>query len=250
MTHFAPVTVIIPARMASERFPGKVLAADTGWPLVRHVWEQARQAKRPQRIVIATDDARVADAAAGFGAECVMTSPDCGNGTERVAEAARTLGPASRGAGEGIIVNVQGDEPELAPELIDRAVGALEQTGASMATIAAPMGADEDPGDPNIVKVVCSVPRDGAALALYFSRAPAAARPLKHIGLYVYTADFLELYLSLAPALLEQAEKLEQLRVLEHGFAIGVAICEEGGASRGIDTPEQYAAFVERWGRR
>lgn len=250
----APATVIIPARMASERFPGKMLAADTGWPLVRHAWEQARKASRPHRIVIATDDQRIADAAARFGAECVMTSPDHPNGTSRIAEAARALGLADHSAGEGVIVNVQGDEPELEPELIDRAVAALERAGASMATIASPMAADEDPADPNIVKVACAIPQDGIALALYFSRAPipwprdpapTPARPLKHIGLYTYTAEFLQTYISLPPAPLEQIEKLEQLRVLEHGFAVAVAICP--ARSRGIDTPEQYAAFVQRW---
>jgi 3-deoxy-manno-octulosonate cytidylyltransferase (CMP-KDO synthetase) len=250
MGDFSPaaVTVIIPARMASERFPGKVLAGDTGWPLIRHVWERVRKATSPQRIVIATDDQRVAAAAAGFGAECVMTSSDCANGTMRVAEAARRLDLPP----DDIVVNVQGDEPELEPDLIDRAAAALGLTGASMATIAAPMGDDEDAADPNIVKVAGAEPHDGVAMALYFSRSripyprdPAAPGPLRHIGLYAYRVDFLDKYVLLSPTPLEQAEKLEQLRVLEHNFAIAVAICHS--QSHSIDTPEQYGAFVERW---
>lgn len=253
MTEQAPVTVIIPARMASERFPGKVLASETGWPLIRHVWEQARKAKRPQQVVIATDDARVADAAEAFGAKVVLTSPACPNGTARVAEAAEALGLITPGEPrDDIIVNVQGDEPELEPELIDRAVEAMERFGAPMGTIAAPMEAGEDPADSNIVKVVFTELEGDVAVALYFSRSPipyprdaAAAQYFKHIGLYAYTAEFLEIYPHLDASPLEQAEKLEQLRALQGNFAIAVAVCN--ATSHGIDTPEQYAAFVARW---
>ncbi len=252
-----PLTVIIPARMGSQRFPGKVLADQTGWPLIRHVWDRARQSRRAARIVIATDDQRIADAAAAFGAEALLTSPHHANGTMRIEEAARLLALAD----DEIVVNVQGDEPELEPELIDLAAGAMETTGAPMATVASPFRAmshaaradlpAEDPADANIVKVVTTIPRDGVALALYFSRAriphprAEAPPPHKHIGLYAYRASFLREYVNLPPTPLEQAEMLEQLRVLEHGRQIAVALRRV--ETTGIDTPEQYHAFVARW---
>lgn len=241
--------VIIPARMASTRFPGKVLADKTGKPLIEHVWERARLARCAERIVIATDDGRVARAARAFGAECVLTSPDHPNGTSRLAEAAAKLGLP----GDAVVVNAQGDEPELEPSLIDAAVGALESSGAPVATAAAPFWTDEDPGNPNLVKVV--VAADGTAL--YFSRAlipferdagKGRVRPLKHLGLYVYRRSFLDEYLRLPPTDLEATEQLEQLRVLWHGRRIAVAVADVRTFG-GIDTPEQYDAFVARWKR-
>lgn len=242
------VVVMIPARMASVRFPGKMLADRTGRPLIRHVWEAARGARCATRLVVATDDERIAGVVRDFGGEAVMTRADHPNGTSRLAEAARALGLS-----EGdVVVNVQGDEPELDPSLIDAAVDALRGSGAPMATVAVPFGESEDPRDPNVVKVVCRA--DGTAM--YFSRSlipfvrdPGAGphrRPLKHLGLYVYRRPFLDTYVALPPTALERAESLEQLRVLEHGHAIAVAV----GAARahaGIDTPEQYEAFVARW---
>ena len=242
-----PVTVIIPARMGSERFPGKVLANETGWPLVRHVWEQARRASVAKRVVIATDDQRVCDAAADFGAECALTSPEHANGTMRIEEAARSLGLDTG----GIVVNVQGDEPEVEPALIDLVARAIDRSGAPMATVGSPLSPHEDPADPNIVKVVTTVPDGDLARALYFSRAriphPRAQRApaLKHIGLYAYQGSFLREYIAMAPTPLEQSEKLEQLRVLECGRSIAVVIRRV--KSTGIDTPEQYRAFVARW---
>jgi 3-deoxy-manno-octulosonate cytidylyltransferase (CMP-KDO synthetase) len=241
-----PVVVIIPARMASSRFPGKVLADRTGKPLIRHVYEAAGAAASAQRVVIATDDARVAAAAAGFKAECVMTRADHPNGTSRLAEAASKLGlPA-----DAIVVNAQGDEPELEPSLIDAAVGAL--AGCPMATVAVPFSPDEDPRNPNLVKVV--VRADGRAM--YFSRAliplardgpgAGAVRPLKHIGLYAYRRLFLDTYVTLPESPLERTEQLEQLRVLWHGHDIAVAV-RDVRTFGGIDTPEQYEAFVARW---
>jgi 3-deoxy-manno-octulosonate cytidylyltransferase (CMP-KDO synthetase) len=249
------ISILIPARMASSRFPGKVLADSTGRPLIQHVWEAAGRAacvKAGARVVVATDDERVRAAVTGFGGEAVMTSPDHPNGTSRLAEAAAKLGLGA----DATVVNVQGDEPELEPALIDAAVGALNDpaAGAPMATVALPFGPDEDPADPNLVKVVRRL--DGTAM--YFSRAlipfvrdgggggDEHARPLKHVGLYAYRRTFLDTYLSLTPTTLEKTEQLEQLRVLYYGHRIAVAV----GASRsfgGIDTPEQYAAFVERW---
>lgn len=231
---------IIPARLGSTRFPRKVLADRTGKPLIRHVWDRARRAA-VSRAVVATDAEEVAAAVRAFGGQAVMTRPDHPNGTSRLAEAAAVLGLAPG----TLVVNVQGDEPEIEPEAINAAIAAARASAAPVATLAAPFTADESPDDPNIVKVV--VRRDGTAL--YFSRAripfprtPAAA--LRHIGLYAYRAGFLAEYVRLDPTPLEAAESLEQLRVLEHGHAIAVAV--HPSTSRGIDTPEQYDAFVRR----
>jgi len=253
-----PVTIIIPARLGSTRFPAKVLADATGRPLIRHVWESAssafQTAGRNANVVVATDDNRVLAACRSFGAQCVMTSPRHPNGTSRLSEAARTLGLDD----EHIVVNVQGDEPELDPRLIEAAVGSLETSGAEVATIASPFRHAQDHRDPNIVK--CVLRRD--ATALYFSRAAipcdrdAAASPpppgrttppaaLRHVGLYAYRAGFLHRYAAMEPTPLEQLEKLEQLRVLEHGFRIAVAVMDS--SHEGIDTPDQYLRFVERW---
>lgn len=238
--------VIIPARLGSTRFPEKVLASGTGRPLIAHVWEAARRAGCAARVVVAADDPRIAEACKGFGAECFMTRPDHPNGTSRLAEASTLL---SLGDSE-VVVNVQGDEPELDPVLIDAAVGALASTGAEVATVASPINDPRLHADPHIVKVVLRLD----STALYFSRAPiplnrdAGATPprlLRHVGLYAYSAGFLRRYASLSPTPLEQAEKLEQLRVLEHGFRIAVAV--RGSNHEGIDTPEQYARFVARW---
>lgn len=248
----ARATVIIPARLGSSRFPGKVLASETGKPLVQHVAEAARLARCAARVVVATDSPRVRDALAAWGTEVVLTSPDHPNGTSRLAEAARVLGLAP----EAIVVNAQGDEPEMPGPVIDAAVGALVECGAggagvAIGTAAAPL---DDPGEaanPNVVKVV----RDLRGRALYFSRAaiphdrdgtrdPAAA-PLRHVGVYAYRRAFLEAYTALPATPLERSEQLEQLRALEHGHGIAVALVP--AAHAGIDTPEQYAAFVARW---
>ncbi len=244
---------IIPARLASVRFPRKMLASDTGMPLVQHVVERALQAKSLSRVVVATDAEEIAKACEGFGATVVMTSSDHPNGTSRLAEAADKLGLAD----DAIAVNAQGDEPEMEPSVIDAAVDALRTAPANVpaSTVASPFAPDDDVTSPDIVKVVRSV--DGRAL--YFSRAPIpadrdgdaaqqlgeGAQALKHIGIYCYRRAFLKTYAALAPTPLEQSERLEQLRILEHGYAIMVAI--HPSRSCGIDTPQQYAAFVARW---
>jgi len=242
MTH-PTATAIIPARYASARFAGKVLADRTGKPLIQHVHERAARASLVDRVIVATDDERIVDAVAAFGGEAVMTSPDHANGTSRIAEVARSLD-------DEIIVNVQADEPEIEPDLIDLAIRALAgRAEVPMATLASPFARGEDPADPNIVKVVV----DEAGRALYFSRAliphhrdgTGTRPPLKHVGLYVYRRDFLLTYVTLPPTPLEQAERLEQLRVLEHGYPIAVAVAEV--PHHGIDTAQQYEAFVERW---
>lgn len=240
-----PVVAIIPARLASSRFPDKVLADRTGKPLIQHVWEAARRARSLERVVVAVDDERVRRAVMGFGGEAIMTRVDHPNGTSRLHEAARSLGLPD----DAILANVQGDEPDVDPGVIDAAVELLRASPAPVATVASPFAPGEDPANPNIVKVVLR--RDGTAL--YFSRSPiphprqgATHRepPLKHVGLYVYRAGFLRTYAALAPTPLEQTEMLEQLRVIEHGHAIAVAV--RPVSSVGIDTPEQYAAFVAR----
>ena len=246
---------VIPARYDSSRFPGKALAADTGRPLIVHVAQRVRLAETVQRVIVATDDDRIRAAVEAHGVEAVMTGREHVNGTSRIAEIAPSIDAE-------FIVNVQGDEPEIDPHLIDLAVDVLaEHDECPMSTVASPFADDEDPADPNIVKVVV----DRSGRALYFSRAlipfdrgggsarakPQAAggakpqaAPLKHVGMYVYRRPFLDEYVRLEPTPLERAERLEQLRVLEHGYDIAVAIgCAH---HHGIDTPEQYAAFVKR----
>ncbi len=250
-----PAIGLIPARLGSTRFPGKMLASETGRALVLHTLDAARNSDRLGRVVVATDAPEIADVVNAAGGEAVLTSAAHPNGTSRLAEAADLLGLADT----TVVVNVQGDEPEIDPALIDLAVDALVGSGADVATVGSPFGPDQDPSDPNIVKVVV----DCRGRALYFSRSPipfdrdsarpadgmyttgGAAGPLKHVGLYVYRAGFLRRYVTLAETPLEQTERLEQLRVLEHGGTIAVAVAEAHHV--GIDTPEQYAAFVQRW---
>lgn len=236
---------IIPARYDSSRFPGKMLASRTGKPLIQHVWEQARKAKRARRLLIATDDARIADAARAFGAEVVLTAASHSNGTSRIEEAVRLASVR-----EEIIINVQGDEPTIDPSLIDAVAEALmADPGAPVATIASPLDSPDDEANPNVVKVARSL----NGRALYFSRSnipfhrsgPAPAR-LRHVGLYAYRREFLPVYVGLTPTALEQAESLEQLRILEHGHAIAVAV--RSSTHCGIDTPEQYERFVAAYG--
>lgn len=238
---------IIPARLASSRLPRKVLLDRTGKPLIQHVWEAARHARTLDRLILAVDTPEVADACHRFGAEVVMTRIDHTSGTSRLAEAAHALSLSA----DDIIVNVQGDEPEMDAGAIDAAVNALKAADHSvpMATIGSPFAADEDPNNPAIVKVVT----DRTGRAMYFSRSPIPhhrdggtreAGLLRHVGLYVYRRPFLDVYQNLAPTPLERTEVLEQLRVLEHGYAIAVAV--HPCSSQGIDTPEQYQAFVAR----
>ncbi len=251
-----PAVAIIPARLGSTRFPRKVLASATGKPLIQHVCEAAATCPGIGRIVVATDAEEVAAAVRGFGGEAVMTAESHPNGTSRINEAAETLALAP----SRLVVNLQGDEPEIAPDAVARSIEALLRTPdpapAMIGTAAAPFGPGENVGDPNAVKVVINRAGD----ALYFSRAPIphvrdpgepidpGARPLRHIGIYVYRRSFLARYAAMAPSPLEQAEKLEQLRALENGCRIAVGLT--GSRHAGIDTPEQYEAFVRRWRER
>ncbi|OGD22485.1 MAG: 3-deoxy-manno-octulosonate cytidylyltransferase [Candidatus Aminicenantes bacterium RBG_13_59_9] len=219
---------VIPARYASTRFPGKPLALILGRPMLQWVYEAAAKAGSLERVIIATDDARIFEQAGLFGAEAVMTSPDHASGTDRVAETAAGLDVP-------IVVNIQGDEPLLRPEMIDGLVSALQDDSVTMASLMTRAGR-EDVLDRNTVKVVVDV----RGFALYFSRFPipfgATGDFFKHIGMYGYRRDFL-LGLSRMPATgLEKVEKLEQLRVLENGFKIKMVECD--GPSLSVDSPE------------
>jgi len=240
---------VIPARYASTRFPGKPLANRTGKYLIQHVYERVRQARSVDRVIVATDDERIAAAVRSFGGEAAMTRADHPSGTDRIAEVAASLDAC-------LVLNVQGDEPEIEPSSIDMLLDLMNShPEASMGTLACPFPADADPADPNAVKVV--VDHDG--FALYFSRslipyprdaagkAGAPGNWLLHLGIYAYRRDFLLSYAKLRPSRLEQIEKLEQLRALENGHRIAVGLVSRAGI--GIDTPQDYEAFVRRTSR-
>ncbi len=238
---------MIPTRLGSTRFPGKALADETGRPLILHVVDRARAALSVERVIVTAPDPEIIRIVEEAGVEAIETSFDHPNGTSRLAEVADRL--ASELPTDAIIVNVQGDEPELDPAAIDAVILALNNDSeADMSTIATPFGPDGDPADPNQVKVVIGL----NGQAIYFSRSlipfdrdAVGATPLRHVGLYAYRRDFLQRFASWPESPLEQAERLEQLRVLEHGGRIAVAI--HASDCGGIDTPEQYAAFVARW---
>jgi 3-deoxy-manno-octulosonate cytidylyltransferase (CMP-KDO synthetase) len=240
MTKF---TVVIPARHASTRLPGKMLADIAGRPMVVHVAERA-QASGAAEVIVATDHQDIADAVTRHGHTALMTNTDHASGTDRIAEVAARRGYAA----DAIIVNVQGDEPLIEPALISAAAGQLAlNAAAAIATVCAPIMQAADFMNPNIVKVVL----DKHGYALYFSRAtipfardafaggipvlPAGLPAYRHIGLYAYRAAFLANYAQLAPAPLEQFEALEQLRALWHGYRISVAITA-AAPHAGIDT--------------
>ena len=232
------VVAVIPARYASTRLPGKPLLADTGKTLIQHVYEQAKKCADLDRVLVATDDERILNAVHEFGGEAVMTSVHNPSGTDRVAEAVRSM-DCER------VVNLQGDEPDIEPALISSLIGLLDQ--AEMATLATPFATDADSVLSSRVKVVI----DRHHNALYFSRSRipyvngTSTPALLHIGIYAYRKSFLLNYVALDRTPLEQAEKLEQLRALEHGYKIKVGIVK-WNSTGGIDTPEDYAAFVRR----
>lgn len=246
---FSTSYVVIPARLASTRLPRKLLLAETGKPLLQHTYEAAQRAHRPSGLCVAADHDELARVVRAFGGDVRMTSPLCASGTDRVAEVARTLDDAD------IIVNVQGDEPELPGRSIDRVIELLEENPQMvMSTLATPIRRREVLEDPSCVKVVF----DARGKALYFSRSPIPhAREWRdelltadppafhlHIGLYAYRRDFLLRLANLPRTPLEKLENLEQLRVLENGFPIAVGVVDE--PTVGIDTPEDYRAFVSR----
>jgi 3-deoxy-manno-octulosonate cytidylyltransferase (CMP-KDO synthetase) len=227
---------IIPARFNSTRFPGKPLAEIEGKPLIEHVYRRVEQASLVDRILVATDDERIANAVQGFGGTVRMTRDDHPSGTDRLAEAAADLDP------DTLIVNVQGDEPMVEPEVIDQAITAARLGDAEMVTLMTRLDAAAA-ADPNRVKVVV----DRSGLALFFSRSkiPSGGTYSLHLGLYVYTVRFLKKFTKLERTPLEMAERLEQLRALEHGYRIRVVEVES--ESWGIDTPadlERFKALV------
>ena len=237
-------SVVIPARYASTRFPAKILASETGRPLVQHVVDQVRKCRLVRDVVVATDDTRIVSALRPFGTRSILTDEGHPSGTDRIAEVAAHLS-------DDIIVNVQGDEPEIEPETVDGLIELLQKTGGSMATAATRFPAGVDPTDPNLVKVV--IGKDDRAV--YFSRLPIpfhrdpahGHKPAYylHLGIYAYARPFLLKLAGWKPTPAEAAEKLEQLRVLEHGETIFVLKADR--ATHGIDTPEQYQAFVQRY---
>jgi len=213
------------------------LLRETGKFLLEHVYESVARARTLDAAIVATDSAEIAEDARGFGARVALTRADHATGTDRVAEVVASMPSVE------IAVNVQGDEPEVRPDDVDRLVDALRTSGADVATLAAPCP-DERSGDASCVKVVV----DLRGRALYFSRAPipnarfAGVAPLQHVGLYAFRRESLEWFARTSPTPLERTEGLEQLRLLEHGRSIAVATIER--APVGVDTPADYARFV------
>ncbi|MGN2429604.1 3-deoxy-manno-octulosonate cytidylyltransferase [Pseudomonas syringae] len=241
----AAFTVVIPARYGSSRFPGKPLKIIAGKPMVQLVWEQARKSSA-ERVVIATDDARIVEACQAFGAEVLLTRDDHNSGTDRLAEVAAQLGLAA----DAIVVNVQGDEPMIPPAVIDQVASNLAaHPEAGMSTLAEPIDDVAMLFNPNIVKVSTDI----NGLALTFSRAPlpwardalaksrdelpAGVPYRRHIGIYAYRAGFLHDFVDWGPCWLENTESLEQLRALWNGVRIHVADALEAPPG-GVDTPE------------
>jgi len=240
---------VIPARYHSTRLPGKPLLNKTGKYLVQHVYERASAASSISHVIVATDDARIFDAVKAFGGEAMMTSPDHATGTDRVAEVARLTDAQA-------YVNVQGDEPEIDPAMIDAIAELLADDRAHIATLAVRSSDRERFFDPHAVKVVTDL--DG--FALYFSRSPlpggkkleeraksGAFSFLVHVGLYGFRRDILMQFAEMKQSPLEELESLEQLRALENGYRIKVGITDH--EPTGVDTPEDYRRFVEKYGK-
>ncbi len=243
-------TAIIPARYNSTRLPGKPLIDLAGKTLIQRVYEQVKRSRLLTRVIVATDDSRIEQAVSGFGGDCLMTSTEHETGTDRIAEVARFID-------SDIIVNVQGDEPFISPDVIDAAIEPLlVDHELQMSTTCEPLADPQDLLNPNVVKVVM----DAQKYALYFSRAPipfprdvylstgieavSVQSGYRHTGLYVYRRDFLLEYASWPRSPLEQIESLEQLRALEHGIKVKVVECK--GNSLSIDTPQDLQKALER----
>lgn len=239
-TESTKVLAVIPARYASTRFPGKVLASIAGRPMIERVFERVQRARLVSRVIVATDDEKIKSAVEAFGGEAMMTRRDHRTGTDRVAEVAARIRAE-------VYVNVQGDEPLIDPGTIDAVSAAvMEEESVQIATACTGVGQPKDIMDPNVVKVV----RDFDSNALYFSRAPVpwvrdreekvAAKHWKHLGLYAHRRDALLEFPTLPPGELERLEQLEQLRWLENGF--GIAVVETDYDAVSVDVP----ADVER----
>lgn len=234
---------IIPARHASTRFPGKPLALIAGQPMIEHVWRRCQEARVFAEVLVATDDVRIQRVVEGFGGTAVMTSPTCPTGTDRVAEVARAR------ADVDVWVNVQGDEPLIPPQTLRVLAGLFEDPTVEMGTLVRPLEPAEET-NPNVVKAVLGLNGD----ALYFSRAclpfvrePGEAAEVKrwaHLGLYGYRRETLLRLADLAPTPLEQTEKLEQLRALEHGLRIRCG--QVTGQTVAVDVPNDIVRVEER----
>ncbi|MCG8613966.1 MAG: 3-deoxy-manno-octulosonate cytidylyltransferase [Pseudomonadales bacterium] len=254
--------ILIPARFSSSRLPGKPLKDDTGYPLIQHVYESAKKSSLGADIVVATDDERIQSVVTGFGADCVMTRSDHESGSDRIAEAAKNLAKEY-----DVVVNVQGDEPELDPKDIDLVAEIQHELNPFMSTLACRFSEGTETGagtplDPACVKVVMGEKLKGYSIeaqrAVYFSRSivpyprhnqgmPVCnSEYFMHIGMYAYSPQSIVAFSELNKAYLEKQEQLEQLRAIENNLPIHVGLVE--GAVPGIDTPDDYAAFVKRWG--
>lgn len=240
------VLCVIPARYASTRLPGKPLALIAGKPMIQHVYMRACEAKLPDEVIVATDHEEVFAAVEAFGGKVVMTSSEHPSGTDRLAEVALKYNDVD------VIINVQGDEPMIPPEIIDRLAKAFEvDPDLKMATMKVEMQESEY-NDPAAVKVVT----DSNGYALYFSRSllpyprnkVEGAKVYKHVGVYAYKRNFLLQYAALEPTELEKVESLEQLRVLENGYRIKVLESDFQGI--GVDTPEDLVAINELFAKR
>jgi len=251
------VAIVIPARWASTRLPEKMLLAETGWPLIRHTYEQAKKSRLADRVLIATDDERIYQVVKSFGGDVVMTSPHHPTGTDRLAEVA-----SMHLSDVDLILNVQGDEPELEPQNIDLLIELFQSSDAKMGTLVARFDSHlatgpGSPLDPNCVKAVLGAKRSKGYQALYFSRSLVpyprdnhgqVLQPqhyFLHLGVYAYTPSFLQHYVKLPQTPLELTEKLEQLRILEHGYTIVAGVVDK--AIPGVDTRADYDAFKKRY---
>ena len=236
--------VVIPARYASTRLPGKPLRKINGKSMIEHVYRRGRESGA-RDVVIATDDERIAEAGESFGANVCMTGDQHRSGTERIAEVADLMDWHD----ETIVINLQGDEPAMPPALIGQCAALLEESSADLATLASPIRSDEDFGNPNVVKVVL----DNDGFAIYFSRATipfprdasklaeARAAALHHHGIYAYRCGVLRRLVASEPSPLELAEQLEQLRALSLGMAISVGVPAVRPGT-GVDTEDDFAA--------
>jgi 3-deoxy-manno-octulosonate cytidylyltransferase (CMP-KDO synthetase) len=251
-SHQTDIIAVIPARYGSTRFPGKALAPIRDKPMIRWVYERTKQSRLVTRVIVATDDERIRQAVNAFGGEAVMTSAGHATGTDRIAEVVRSIAC-------DIVVNVQGDEPLIHPDMIDQAVRPLvNDPSIPMGTVCRKIDDRREAFDPNVVKVVF----DANSFALYFSRAPIpwdrdewagrssleglplAGTMYKHIGLYVYRRDFLLAYAAMGQTRLEGVEKLEQLRALESGYRIKTVVTEH--ESFGVDIPGDLSKILKR----
>jgi 3-deoxy-D-manno-octulosonate cytidylyltransferase len=234
--------VVLPARWGSTRFPGKPLADIAGKPLIQRVWERAQDIEGAERVLVATDDERIAACVRGFGGDVVMTAPDHATGTDRVAEVAR-------GLDADVVVNLQGDEPVFDPVIVYRMLDALA-SGADIATACHPITRLEEFNSPHVVKVV--VGEDGRAL--YFSRAPIpsgaqfdvgpGAVPMRHVGVYAFAREALARFAGLPRSALEESERLEQLRALENGMTVAVVVTDS--ETLGVDVPDDIKTVASR----